>query len=344
MAFPQDPLGLKVEFDLNGWTEVTSNVYARDQIRIGRGRSDEAQQVDTTRCQLTLDNRSGDYSPRNPEGAHYGLIGRNTPIRVSVLEGDCYLDLGTDGYGTTADHASLDITGDIDVRVDATVTPWTNAGDAVELAGKWGAAGQRSWLFAVEETGLLTLVWSANGTATLSSSSTVPVVVPGSGRLAVRATLDVNNGASGHAVTFYTAPSLSGTWTQLGPAVTTAGTTSIFSSTAAVQVGNVTSASEATPEGKAHAFQLRDGIAGTVVANPDWTVQSSGTTSFADSAGRTWTLGSPATITNRRVRFSGEVASWSPRWDTGGNDVYTLVEASGIARRLGQGATPLKSA
>lgn len=43
------------------------------------------------------------------------------------------------------------------------------------------------------------------------------------------------------------------------------------------------------------------------------------------------------------VRFHGEVSSWPPKWDVSGNDVWTPIEASGILRRLGQGATVLRS-
>jgi len=44
------------------------------------------------------------------------------------------------------------------------------------------------------------------------------------------------------------------------------------------------------------------------------------------------------------VRFVGEVSSWPPRWDVSGTDLYVPIEASGILRRLQQGARPLKSA
>jgi hypothetical protein len=43
-------------------------------------------------------------------------------------------------------------------------------------------------------------------------------------------------------------------------------------------------------------------------------------------------------------RFTGEIPAWPQRWDTTGNDVWVPFEAAGIMRRLGQGATPLKSA
>lgn len=87
MAFPETPLDVTVELLLNGsWVDITGDVLVRDGITISRGRSDWAERVDASRCQLTINNGSGDYSPRNPLGTHYGYIGRSTPIRVWIDE------------------------------------------------------------------------------------------------------------------------------------------------------------------------------------------------------------------------------------------------------------------
>lgn len=354
MAFPETNLPLKVHLSLDGstWTDVSADVRYEDKVRIARGRSDWGQQVDFGRCNFALSNTDGKYSPRNPEGAYYGQIGRNTPVRVSVETGSVALDLpgGEGDYASTPDAAALDITGDIDVRFDATLANWcladypTGQGtdyDHTELMGK-AASGQVSWNLYVRLSKLY-LTWSTNGTALSSASSTADLPLTTSGRLAVRATLDVDNGASGHTVTFYTSDSISGTWTQLGDPVTGSGTTSIHSGTAALRIGSIPDVSYSEAIGLVHGIEVRSGIGGTAVANPDFTAQSSGTTSFADAAGRTWTVAGTAEITNRKTRFVGEVASWTPRWDTGGFDVVTQVEAAGILRRLGLGAVPLKS-
>src|SRR5690606_28899168 len=102
------PLPIQVEITLDGgatWTDITSDVRAEQQIRIDRGRSAWASGAEAGRCQFTLDNRTGNYSPRNPSGAYYGRLGRNTPVRVSVLTGSVALDLpGGDGdYASTPD-------------------------------------------------------------------------------------------------------------------------------------------------------------------------------------------------------------------------------------------------
>lgn len=85
MAFPLSPTAVRVDLNLGGaWTNVTGDVQVAEGIQITRGRTDEASSPQPSSCHLTLANRSGNYTPRNPVGAYYGLIGRNTPIRVGV--------------------------------------------------------------------------------------------------------------------------------------------------------------------------------------------------------------------------------------------------------------------
>ena len=354
MAFPQDLLTVQTRLLLGGvWTDISDDVYARDDgaVTISRGRPDEAQIVDPGSCTFQLNNRSGNYSPRNPTGAHFGLLGRNTPIQVSVLTGTVYADLpGAVGdFVGTPDASALHIAGDIDVRVDATLPEWSIPGSTM-LLGKYTAAGtSRAWLLGLQD-GLLYFEWSEDGADisgghAFSAVSTAAPTIPPGGRLAVRVTLDVNNGASGATTTFYTAPALAGPWTQLGAPVVHGATTSIHVETSALRVGDAAQGLTgwAPAEGHVYGLQVLNGIGGTVVANPDFTAQAAGSSSFTDAAGRTWTVAGNTTVTNRNIRFSGEVPSWPPRWDTSGRDIYVPITAAGIRRRLGQGAPPLQS-
>lgn len=85
MSFPTDPLAVLVELLIGGvWTDVTSDVYLRSPITITRGHADEGARVDAGKCSLQFNNRQGKYSPRNPNSPYFGLIGRNTPVRVTV--------------------------------------------------------------------------------------------------------------------------------------------------------------------------------------------------------------------------------------------------------------------
>lgn len=71
-------------FYSNAWNNITSYVYERDGIDIDRGRADENSTINPGRLSLTLNNRDGRFTPQNPNGPLYGLIGLNTRIRVTV--------------------------------------------------------------------------------------------------------------------------------------------------------------------------------------------------------------------------------------------------------------------
>lgn len=85
VAFPQTPLAVAIALFLGGvWVDITSDVYLRNPIQITWGRQDWASTADTTKCPLTINNRHGKYSPKNPTSPYYGLLGRNTPLRIRV--------------------------------------------------------------------------------------------------------------------------------------------------------------------------------------------------------------------------------------------------------------------
>jgi hypothetical protein len=211
------------------------------------------------------------------------------------------LDATAGTHASTPDTAALDITGDIDVRVDVELDNWLQPGpNGQALAGKWNGSGdQRSWVFWIW-AGTLAFSWStsgANATAVTAPSVALATVPWSSGRRIVRATLDVNNGAGGWTAAFYHGDSMTGPWTLIQQQVTTAGTTSIFSGTANQFVGHIDNPDLAqNAAGKFYKTQIRSSIDGTIVANPDFAAQAIGAGSFADSTGKTWTLNGAAEI------------------------------------------------
>lgn len=175
-----------------------------------------------------------------------------------------------------SDSAALSITGDIDLRAAVALDDWTPStingliNKLNEISG-----GQRSYTFYVETNGKLTLGWTADGSAFLSATSTIAPTVADGALLLVRAVLDVDNGAAGKSVFFYTKTSTPGSayadlrdntgWTQLGTTVTTATTTSIFDGTTIVRLGSESTNSTPTSPmaGKFYAAAILNGIAGT---------------------------------------------------------------------------------
>lgn len=360
------PLNIIVEMLYDGvWNDISADVRQTSDISMKWGRDDEATIAAPNDLGLLLNNGrskvnpavSGRYSPRNPRSDLFGKIGRNTPIRVRLGTAQPALALpGVDGsYVSTPDIAALDITGDIDVRADFEpgAGGWvaTPAGSVIMLASKLDRTSDEvSWTFYISGSGLLRLRWSPDGTLDNSIFMTSTAAVPlSSTRLAVRATLDVNNGSGGRTATFYTAPTMAGPWTQLGSTVIVAGTTSIYSGTAPLEVGSaengtgVFTGTTATL-GRFYAVQVRSGIGGTVVANPDFTAVPGADRSFIDSAGREWTFHGMAHTDDLSVRMVGEITNIPVEWTTGGHDVWVPLRAKSITRRLGQGASPLRSA
>ncbi|MCP3817837.1 hypothetical protein NLX86_06705 [Streptomyces sp. A3M-1-3] len=344
MAFPQDPLDVRAEMKIGGvWTNTTAYTYIRNPISIERGRKDEGQRTDPSKCGFTLNNRDGRFSPLNPMSPYYGLIGRNTPLRFSVPGTESYLALTGQSadIASTPDHATLDIVGDIDLRVEAAVDWYTAR--VQTLIGKWDSSiNQRSFMLLLVG-GALELRFSPDGVGSFFAGRSLPALPR---RAAVRATVDVDNGAGGWTARLYWAESLDGPWTQFGTDAVVATPTSIFASTAPLQIAP--SSFTITPnwlpvEGGIHRAEVRNGINGPVVASPDHRALAPGTTSFADSAGRTWTVNGQAEISNRRFRIQPEASSFPNRWDVSGQDVYMPIEAAGILRRLGQGAKALQS-
>lgn len=314
----------RVELQIgSSWSDVTGPVRMQDGIRHRRGRGSEGARVDASQTTLTLDDPTGRFNSRNPRSPYYGQIGRNTPLRYSVDGAAVALSIapGDVGRAYAVNHASFAVT-DLDVRAEATPVSWSGvrSGLAWEVCGRCGS-GDASWWFTVNDTGTLTLTWSADGTTLLTATSSIPVPFGPGERAAIRATLDVNNGASGRTITFYTSGSISGTWAQLGDPIVQAGTTSVSPGFASLQVGDVANVTTQAVGRLIHAVQLRDGIGGTIVANPNFGAQSSGTLAFNDSAGRLWTVQAAAAITSRRTRVVGEVSEWAPRWHVSGNDV-----------------------
>jgi len=352
VAFPQSPLDIQADLKIDGvWQNVTADVFTRDLMTIVRGRPDEGARTDPGKCKLTFNNgRSkvntsilGRYSPDNPMSDLYGKIGRNTEVRVHLPASEAHLELDGDTSGTvsTPHVAALNITGDIDIRVEID-TDLTDVATAQTIIGKWGeTAGERSWNLRYFN-GLLIFSW-LNASAGPENAFLSTGLFGGG---ALRVTLDVDNGASAFVARFYQADSIDGPWTQFSGDLTGANTTSLQATTSALRIGPTDSTTTPPRQpftGTATRFQVRSGIDGTLVADADFRALADGATGFTDSVGRVWTVNGTAKVRKRADRFVGEISSWPPRWDVSGNDRWVPVEAAGVLRRYGQGAAALQS-
>lgn len=250
----------------------------------------------------------------------------------TFLHEQSYLDLdGTSGtFASTPDSAALSVTGDLQITARVSLDDWTPAAENT-IVSKW-ATGQRSFQFTVRTNGALRLNWSSDGSASNAEVSTATVGFTDGTTHWVRVNFDVDDGAGNRVTTFFTSED-GVTFTQLGSAVTTAGTASIFDSTSNVEIGSRDSGTAERLAGKMFSVEVRDGIGGTIVADPDFsdgTVWSTSTTSASDDAGNTWTLNGAATIAGRDNFGLGSNLFLNALPDEP-NNANSIIETGGIA-------------
>ena len=338
------------------WTDVTDDVPAQS-IGITRGRQAEAGAVTPGQISMVLDNNSGDYTPELATGAHYPHVVQGVPLQESLRGSTTFIELpGTGARISTPDTDSLGLTGDFDLRVDVTLTEWRRPGHHVPLMAKGNSTGtNQSWELGIHEDGAPYVVWrestDTNGVVTVACEQNV--VVPPSGRLAVRAAVDLDNGSAGFTVYFWTAPTLDGTWTALGDAQTYDVASALVTSTAPVQAGHVEYPAQTgalPPVGRLHGLEVRDGIDGTVVASVTAADVDEDASSFTGGEGLTWTVTAPAAATRWVPRITAALASWEPEWphgdlstDDDDGDARSMITAYGPLQRMTQGASPLQS-
>jgi hypothetical protein len=219
-----------------------------------------------------------------------GVANSNDPKYLAPEDiGYVYVPGVTSNYLSVPDASALDVLGDIDIRAKVSFDSWA-PGSQVAIVAKYAFGGNfDAYALSLTATGGLRLQWQPASLINQSAiSSTVTGFAAGVTKW-VRATLQVNNGASGNASTFYTSDDGS-TWTQLGTVVTGSGVTDIQNGTTALGVG--ASSGGAVPmTGKVYRAQVLNGIGGTTVLDVDCDAITSGAaTSFTATSGQTVTI------------------------------------------------------
>ena len=342
-TFPDAPLDVRAELQLNSaWTDVT-HYLDEGPISISRGHPDESTTAAPSTLAATLTNSDYRFSANCVTGPYYPYLVQNVPLRVSVPAPGNYLRLEQDNADRAFvnDVAALHITSSIEMRIQARLTDWSGG----VIACKWDFGNCWAWLLNAD--GTMSFRWADSGTVQHVVTSSVPLV-PSLFTAALRVTMDATSGT----VTFYTAATIDGSYTQLGTAASGTGgaATSIFSSTgSALVVAFAQSFSPNHLRGQADEFRLYSGIGGTVVADGVFSGQSPGATTWTDSAGRTWVLGGGGEISGRDYRAHVEVAEFpqdQPPADPGTGVIPALtvpVAGGGLLRRLGQRNNPARS-
>lgn len=336
MAFPVTPLPVRVDLQVGGvWTDVTSDTLGRDRITIVRGRRDESSRADPSTCALSFKNQAGKYSAKNPRSPYYGLIGRNTPLRVGIGTPPLAASsTGLTGTSLVAPSVAAETAGTmfcswIAAPVGNVTVPVGFSGFA-ETDGTLSTMRGATKAVTAGATGTATATYSVAATAGVALS----IVVPGAptGVLSV-ATVD----SAGIGI-ILVPPTLAYADYMLA----------IYGWSS--DPDDRMQAAPADPDGNAEWMLVADTgpstgprikaymkLALTGSASPPVYFQGA---VGVDTHARIWKM-SGATVF--LPRFTGEVSSWPAKWDLSGKDVWVPIVASGITRRLGQGASPLRS-
>lgn len=110
-------IGVGAEIYLTGlgWVDISSDIYYRDgstKVSISRGLPSASSRIQPQTCSFQLNNRGNRYSPRNALGPYFGLIGRNTPVRLWRMQNGIrrYRFAGEmPSWPTTADISGNDV-------------------------------------------------------------------------------------------------------------------------------------------------------------------------------------------------------------------------------------------
>lgn len=341
----------KVEILVNGttWTDITTDVIGgeRSELEITRGQPNETATFDPSSASMEINNRDGLYSPRNPSSSYYGQIGRNTQLRVSHTS--------TVDTGPVFD-ASSDSGGAFTSTFNWTHTPVGQpAGVLVLVVQNVGATDE---VIQVEYGGVVMTEVSGSpllhttgsedgalygfhlGANIPSGENTVTVTVNGTGSSKAGVCYSVISDATTTVVEDTTTLDSGGT---ADPSVTLTTSVKTFAAAALhsgqdavtsveVQPGHVSTDTHDFGSQTAY-FARRDDVVPSGSPVIGWIATS-------EEAG---VLGVALKNGPDIARFWGEVPAWPQHWDTTGTDIWVPLEAAGISRRLGQGASPVSS-
>lgn len=231
-----------------------------------------------------LPNIAARYSLDGPAGDSTYIVGGGT----LALRADRSGNSGVNGLvlngvagnsASSPDSVPLSISGSIDLRCDVAMNDWTPGATRGLVCKFFNTGNQMGYQMLLLTDGTLYLDLSFNGSAhAVEKASTTATGFADFSRHWVRATW---NSVTGD-VMFYTSED-GVTWTQLGTTVPSVGG-SIFNSTALIYCGASQAGASVNADGIFYRAQVYDGIGGTLVWDPNFTLQSKLDSSFPESS------------------------------------------------------------
>lgn len=332
-----DPI---VELTINNKiVDVTADVTGRgDGFRIVRGQANEASRVAPSVCEFELNNAAGKYTPRNPYGPYYGKLVRNLPVRVCTRElRDDFDRTAASGWGSAPGGHVWQLTGTGGTVANAN---WSVANGRGAMSIPVLGAMRRAYLSDMVYRDVDISAITRIETGIFSAAGTIEMV-----NLILRGNDDPS---------YYVVAVTRNTDGNCYLSIRREGVNPATLVTPVLS-GNVGQNTALSIRAQVEGDTIRAKVAAGTIEPVNWML------SVQD---RTWTRGYvgiqfgasadagiaiPAKFTVdsfeiRSPRFSGELASLPPRWDTTGQAAWVPVEAGGITRRLASNDVPINSA
>jgi hypothetical protein len=226
----------------------------------------------------------------------------NDPLLLSHT-GTNYLYLpGVVGnLASTASTTNIQLTGDRTMIVDVAMDDYTPTQYQYFLSKRGGATGEYFFRIDFVTSGRLQLLWYESSTQKFAQSTDAISTSDGT-RVQIAVTHDVDNGAGGNDVRFFTRATSSDSWAQLGSTVTNAGIAAPTPTANGLAIGSQ-DGSLLTASGKFYRATLANGIGASGVPGGTTVFDADFTTGITSGAQATFTESSAnaATVTINRA-------------------------------------------
>lgn len=303
-------------------------------ITYGGGKPNEASSADPGWMSLTLDNRDGRFSTRNPNGPYYGDLRRGTPIDLSMAcAEDTFTRTVASGLGTSS------------------------GGQAWTASASWSvSSGNGIWSAASANLASAPSLADADAMNVRARVTTWPTVVATGAALLYGVTLRRTASTDFILCSVEYNPTfgvLAKIWSVVNSVFSTLGSQVIAGSYSANDKYRMV----AEADGESIRLKVWKPANPSLPDDdePDaWSLTAENSTVTGSGFGfYTWRLvgnTNAGTVTFpfddlelEAVEFSGSVVSWPVRWDKTGNNCWAPIQAAGILRRLKQASEQLHS-
>lgn len=329
---PMDAATWGVGVDISSYVRHPGNDGGQP-ITYGSGRPDGARTTDPGQMSLTLDNRTGIFSTRNPSGPYYGTLRRGTPITLSMQSAqDTFTRTVASGLGTSS------------------------GGHVWSASVNWSVNGTTGiWSAATANLATNASLTDAEATNCKARVTVWPTVVATGAALLYGLTMRRTDSSNfllcsiefqATAVVAIIRASVAGVFTVLGSTTISASYSANdkYRLVAQVDGGSVRlkawkPANPSAPdddEPDAWSLDVEDStVTGTGFGFYGWRVTgntNAGTVTFPFDD-----------LEIEAYEFTGSVVSWPVRWDKTGNNCWAPIQAAGILRRIKQASEQLHS-